>query len=71
MKEEPAEDVAATVKKEPLDAEEDDMGEGADISLQMDALLDVRIKEEATDEQSELYYFLLCFLVCASFFICG
>lgn len=62
VKEEPAEegsaaDVGATIKTEPVEAEEEDdgMGEGPDIPLQMDAMLDVRIKEEATDEQSKCY----------------
>lgn len=59
VKEEPAGqgrggDGAPAVKMEPVDTkQEDETDEEADLPLQMDALLDVRIKEEATDEQSE------------------
>lgn len=60
VKEEPAEqggggDAAPAVKMEPADTkQEDETDEEGDLPLQLDALLDVRIKEEATDEQSEL-----------------
>lgn len=55
MKEEPSEqnttDITTTVKTEPEEVE--DEGETVDLPMSMDGMLDVRIKEEATDEQSE------------------
>uniref|UniRef100_A0A0P4W3Y1 C2H2-type domain-containing protein n=1 Tax=Scylla olivacea TaxID=85551 RepID=A0A0P4W3Y1_SCYOL len=56
VKEEPKEEdtanIPTTVKIEPEDPQED--SEMPDLPIKIDDMLDVRIKEEATDEQSEL-----------------
>ncbi|MPC34032.1 Gastrula zinc finger protein XlCGF42.1 [Portunus trituberculatus] len=51
-REEDATDAQPTVKTEPEDPPED--SEVPELAIKIDDMLDVRIKEEATDEQSEL-----------------